>query len=46
MLNGQKEYTLHFNETDVLTDAQRNYAENQYQLFRTWYAAWSKEVAR
>jgi len=46
VLNGQKEYTLHFNETDVLTDAQRNYAENQYQLFRTWYAAWSKEVAR
>ena len=46
VLNGQKEYTLHVNETDVLTDAQRNYAENQYQLFRTWYAAWSKEVAR
>jgi len=46
VLNGQKEYTLHFNETDVLTDAQRHYAENQYQLFRTWYAAWSKEVAR
>jgi 4-hydroxy-tetrahydrodipicolinate synthase len=46
VLNGQEEYTLHFNETDVLTDAQRNYAENQYQLFRTWYAAWSKEVAR
>ena len=46
VLNGQKEYTLHFNETDVLTDAQRKYAENQYQLFRTWYAAWSKEVAR
>lgn len=46
VLNGQKEYTLHFNETDVLTDAQRHYAENQYQLFRTWYAAWSKETAR
>jgi len=46
VLNGQKEYTLHFNETDVLTDAQRKYAESQYQLFRTWYATWSKEVAR
>lgn len=45
VLNGQKEYTLHFNETDVLTDAQRKYAENQYQLFRTWYTAWSKDVA-
>ena len=46
VLNGQKEYTLHVNESDVLTDAQRKYAENQYQLFRTWYAAWSKDVAR
>lgn len=45
VLNGQKEYTLHFNETDALTDAQRGYAENQYRLFRTWYAAWSKEGA-
>ncbi|MDT0136591.1 dihydrodipicolinate synthase family protein [Acidovorax sp. PRC11] len=45
VLNGQQEYTLHFNETDVLTDAQRNYAQNQYQLFRDWYASWSKELA-
>lgn len=45
VLNGQQEYTLHFNETDVLTDAQRNYAQNQYQLFRDWYAGWSKELA-
>ncbi len=43
VLNGDLEYTLHFNETDVLSDAQRNYAETQYQLFRTWYANWSKE---
>lgn len=43
VLNGDLEYTLHFNETDVLSDAQRNYAEAQYQLFRTWYANWSKE---
>jgi len=45
VLNGQQEYTLHFNETDVLTDAQRNYAQNQYQLFRDWYAGWSQELA-
>ena len=43
VLNGDKEYTLHFNETDVLSDAQRNYAENQYTLFRQWYANWSAE---
>ena len=43
VLNGDKEYTLHFNETDVLSDAQRHYAENQYNLFRQWYASWSAE---
>ncbi|WP_409268691.1 dihydrodipicolinate synthase family protein [Pseudomonas sp. KCJK9044] len=43
VLNGDSEYTLHFNETDVLTDAQRNYAEQQYALFRQWYANWSAE---
>ncbi|TAM01248.1 MAG: dihydrodipicolinate synthase family protein [Paraburkholderia sp.] len=42
VLNGDKEYTLHFNETDVLSDAQRNYAESQYALFRNWYREWSK----
>lgn len=43
VLNGDTEYSLHFNETDVLTDAQRNYAEQQYALFRSWYASWSAE---
>lgn len=43
VLNGDREYRLHFNETDALTDAQRNYAEQQYALFRTWYASWSAE---
>ncbi|WDY56780.1 dihydrodipicolinate synthase family protein [Pseudomonas sp. PSKL.D1] len=43
VLNGDSEYGLHFNETDVLTDAQRNYAEQQYGLFRSWYANWSAE---
>ncbi|MDS0856948.1 dihydrodipicolinate synthase family protein [Burkholderia pseudomultivorans] len=44
VLNGDKEYTLHFNETDALSDAQRNYAETQYTLFRNWYANWSKTI--
>jgi len=42
VLNGDTEYALHFNETDALSDAQRGYAQSQYQLFRTWYAHWSK----
>ncbi|MEN0105839.1 MAG: dihydrodipicolinate synthase family protein [Pseudomonas sp.] len=41
VLNGDQEYSLHFNETDVLSTAQRNYAETQYALFRQWYADWS-----
>jgi len=44
VLNGDKEYTLHFNATDALSDSQRRYAETQYALFRSWYANWSKEV--
>ncbi|MCT9000509.1 dihydrodipicolinate synthase family protein [Chelativorans intermedius] len=41
VLNGDGEYALHFNETDALTNAQRNYIEAQYALFRDWYADWS-----
>ncbi|MBF8726769.1 dihydrodipicolinate synthase family protein [Pseudomonas putida] len=43
VLNGDKEYALHFNETDALSDSQRGYAESQYNLFRNWYASWSAE---
>ncbi|MDC5165399.1 dihydrodipicolinate synthase family protein [Acinetobacter baumannii] len=44
VLNGDKEYTLHFNETDALSDSQRKYVETQYELFRTWYRNWSAEI--
>lgn len=43
VLNGEDAYRLHFNETDALNDAQRNYLESQYELFKTWYADWSKQ---
>jgi 4-hydroxy-tetrahydrodipicolinate synthase len=42
VLKGDKEYTLHFNETDALSDSQRGYVEAQLRLFDTWYAEWSK----
>ena len=42
VLKGDEEYTLHFNETDALTDSQRGYVEAQFKLFNTWYAEWSK----
>lgn len=40
VLNGEEEYRLHFNETDMLSDAQRHYVEAQYALFRAWFADW------
>ncbi len=43
VLNGDSEYELHFNETDKLSDAQRNYVEQQYALFRAWYKDWSQQ---
>lgn len=42
VLNGDTEYSLHFNESDVLSDSQRGYVEAQYKLFRDWYAEWSQ----
>ncbi|MGP2453072.1 dihydrodipicolinate synthase family protein [Acinetobacter baumannii] len=44
VLNGDKEYTLHFNETDALSESQCKYVETQYELFRTWYRNWSVEI--
>jgi len=41
VLGGDPEYSLHFNPSDALSAAQRNYAETQYKLFRQWYANWS-----
>ncbi|BCA28653.1 dihydrodipicolinate synthase family protein [Metapseudomonas otitidis] len=43
VLNGDREYRLHFNEGDALSDSQRRYAEQQYSLFRQWYANWTAE---
>lgn len=43
VLNGEEEYRLHFNETDELNDAQRHYCEQQYALFKAWFADWSTQ---
>jgi 4-hydroxy-tetrahydrodipicolinate synthase len=39
VLNGDAEYTLHFNETDKLSASQQKHLENQYALFKAWYAS-------
>jgi 1-pyrroline-4-hydroxy-2-carboxylate deaminase len=41
VLNGEKEYELHFNETDALSPSQRGYAETALERFRTWYSHWA-----
>jgi dihydrodipicolinate synthase/N-acetylneuraminate lyase len=41
VLQGDEAYRLHFNETDALTDSQRRYIEEQYRLFKDWYASWA-----
>jgi 4-hydroxy-tetrahydrodipicolinate synthase len=41
VLEGHREYELHFNPTDSLSDSQKRFARNQLELFKRWYAAWS-----
>ncbi|KGT92869.1 dihydrodipicolinate synthetase [Erwinia typographi] len=42
VLRGDKEYALHFNQSDVLSDSQRGYVEKQLSLFDRWYDEWSQ----
>jgi 1-pyrroline-4-hydroxy-2-carboxylate deaminase len=42
LLEGNPEYALHFNPTDVLSESQKTFAKNQLRLFKTWYASWAK----
>ncbi len=41
-LKGEAAYTLHFVESDGLSDSQRGYAKAPFELFTRWYADWSK----
>ena len=40
VLNGEKEYETHFNETDALSPSQKNFVESQYALFNKWWSNW------
>ncbi|QIR87092.1 dihydrodipicolinate synthase family protein [Paracoccus sp. AK26] len=42
VLQGDPEYSLHFNETDELTPSQKGWAERQLRQFQAWYGEWSK----
>ncbi|MCM2293144.1 dihydrodipicolinate synthase family protein [Allorhizobium sp. BGMRC 0089] len=45
VLNGESEYSLHFNETDRLSASQQRHLEQQYRLFKNWYAARYPDLA-
>lgn len=40
VLNGDEEYTLHFNESDALSASQKAFVEQQYKLFKSWWQSW------
>jgi len=40
VLNGEAEYTLHFNETDALSPSQQQFVEDQYAQFKKWWNNW------
>ena len=43
VLQGDPEYTLHFNASDTLSPSQQAYAEHQLRLFNSWYQAWAQD---
>ncbi|MCA0433230.1 MAG: dihydrodipicolinate synthase family protein [Proteobacteria bacterium] len=40
-LRGDREYDLHFNASDALSDSQKQYAAGQLALFERWYGTWN-----
>ena len=42
VIEGNREYELHFNPTDELSASQRAHAEQLLKQFKTWYAAWNR----
>jgi 4-hydroxy-tetrahydrodipicolinate synthase len=41
LLEGNPEYEFHLHPSDELSPSQKNYAESQLRLFKTWYGKWS-----
>ena len=45
VLEGNPEYELHLNECDALSPTQREFARQQWQLFKTWWSQWPGATA-
>ena len=39
-LQGDSDYSLHFNETDRLSESQRGFVESQFDQFNIWWSQW------
>ncbi len=40
VLEGDDAYVYHFNPTDSLSASQKQFLEDQWRLFRTWWSSW------
>ena len=40
VLDGDEQYRLHFNKSDALSPSQESYVEEQYRIFKAWWAEW------
>lgn len=40
VLEGHREYELHFNEADRLSDSQREFLHSQWRQFKRWWSEW------
>ncbi len=46
VLEGNAEYSHHFNPTDTLSDSQREFVHDQWHTFRTWWRDWPGASAK
>jgi 4-hydroxy-tetrahydrodipicolinate synthase len=40
VLEGNPEYTHHFDASDALSPSQQQFIRTQWQLFRSWWSQW------
>jgi len=45
VLEGHPEYELHLNDCDALSPTQREFARQQWQLFKNWWSQWPGAAA-
>lgn len=45
VLEGDEEYSYHFNPSDALSDCQREYITDQWRQFKAWWSHWPAAVS-